>query len=208
MSMLPYGFLSSSVENFLYSLLSTDAYFSLLFFSFLPALIIVIVYIIQLCLLQSDKETVAKATSFKSRFITYAAVVRWLATNGLRLFIQFWYARTAVFRLPISAFSSTDGDAATGARLANFAGGKGWAPRLVEWIVGFPRVKERGGVSVQVWGWVCVVVVGLLSDGLMTLVAWMMTTTTTNANMKDPAKQEERGAEHKDRQGIGAGTTM
>jgi CHD5-like protein len=93
---------------------------------------------------------VAANSSLKSKFTTYASAARWVSTNGLRLLLQFWYARTALFRLPAG----------------------GWVPGWVEWVVGFPRAARgpgaTAGVSVQVWGWVCVVVVGLVGEA----VAW------------------------------------
>lgn len=97
--------------------------------------------------LQNHDEIAAKSSSFRSQFNTYASSARWISTNGLRMFLQFWYARTPVFRLP-------------GAE-------RGWVPGWVEWVVGFPRAQGKGGVSVQVWGSVCVVVIGLVSEGLV-----------------------------------------
>ncbi|ERF76151.1 hypothetical protein EPUS_01485 [Endocarpon pusillum Z07020] len=46
-------------------------------------------------------ELAATNNSFRSKFNTYASATRWISTNGLRLFLQFWHARTAVFRLPL-----------------------------------------------------------------------------------------------------------
>lgn len=40
-------------------------------------------------------------------------------------------------------------------------------PGVVEWVVGFPRAQGKGGVSVQVWGWVCVVVLGVVGEGFV-----------------------------------------
>lgn len=90
----------------------------------------------------------AKNNSFQSKFNSYASATRWVSTNGLRLFLQFWHARTAVFRLPAG----------------------GWVPGWLEWVVGLPRAQGKGGVSVQVWGWVCVVVISLVSEG----VVWVL----------------------------------
>lgn len=90
----------------------------------------------------------ARNNSFRSKFNSYASATRWVSTNGLRLFLQFWHARTAVFRLPAG----------------------GWVPGWVEWAVGLPRAQGRGGVSVQVWGWVCVVVISLVSEA----VVWVL----------------------------------
>lgn len=40
----------------------------------------------------------------------------------------------------------------------------------MEWVVGLPRAQGRGAVSVQVWGWACVVVISLVSEG----VVWVL----------------------------------
>jgi len=39
-------------------------------------------------------------------------------------------------------------------------------PGWVEWGAGWPRAQGRGGVSVQVWGWVCVVVISLVGEAV------------------------------------------
>ena len=97
--------------------------------------------------------------------MTYASGARWLSINGLRLAIQFWYSRTAAFRVP-----------------------PGWIPGAFAWVVGFPGLKndqrvtnseDRGtGVSVLVWGWVCVVVIGIFGDILKS--AWELSRGTNS----------------------------
>jgi hypothetical protein len=76
-----------------------------------------------------------------------ANVARWVLTSGVRLFLQFWHAKTAVFRFP-----------------------RGWVPWYVEWTLAFPRAPS-GGVSVNVWGAACAAVLTLLGDLLAFLVA-------------------------------------
>jgi len=65
--------------------------------------------------------------------------LRWLATNGLRIFLQFWYTRRPMFWLP-----------------------SGWVPGYVEWALSFPRAPV-GSISIQIWAGACAAVIGLLS---------------------------------------------
>ncbi|KAJ5790405.1 uncharacterized protein N7518_007416 [Penicillium psychrosexuale] len=70
-------------------------------------------------------------TSEKSSFDWTVKIARWISTNGLKMFLQFWYSKTPVFPLP-----------------------EAWFPYYVEWIVSFPRAP-LGSVSIQVWSNVC-----------------------------------------------------
>lgn len=65
--------------------------------------------------------------------------MRWVLTSGLRIFIQFWYTREAVFWVP-----------------------EGWVPGYIEWGLSFPKAPI-GGVSIQVWSFAVGQVVTLLS---------------------------------------------
>lgn len=101
--------------------------------------------------------TASQTSAHKSRFTTLASGFWYISIKGLRLALQFWYSRTPVFYLP-----------------------PGWAPGLVGWVVGFPRVRNektslgleaRGkGVSVLVWASVCAVVVGTVGDAVKGIV--------------------------------------
>lgn len=84
--------------------------------------------------------TASKNQTTRSSFDLRANGVRWAATNGVKLVLQFRYSSTPVLEIP-----------------------RGWAPSPVEWILSFPRVK-RGGVSVQMWGWACAVVISLAAE--------------------------------------------
>ena len=75
-----------------------------------------------------------------------ANVTRWVLTSGVRLFLQFWHSKTAVFRFP-----------------------RGWVPWYVEWTLAFPRAPS-GSVSVNVWGVACAAVLTVLGDLLALLV--------------------------------------
>ncbi|KAL8673039.1 MAG: hypothetical protein Q9168_002531 [Polycauliona sp. 1 TL-2023] len=98
------------------------------------------------------------ANSLKSHrqiFTRVVSTLRYLGTNGLRLLLQFWLAKTPMFWIP-----------------------KGWVPNYAAFLLAFPRAP-RGSVSVQVWGVACGTVVHivfaaaaagwvLLSNGEMT----------------------------------------
>ncbi|KAL8808081.1 MAG: hypothetical protein Q9182_000359 [Xanthomendoza sp. 2 TL-2023] len=85
------------------------------------------------------------ATSLKSSHTTFTRTVstlRWLGTNGLRLLLQFWFAKRPMFWIP-----------------------QGWVPNYVAWLLAFPRAP-RGSVSVQVWGIACATVVVMVGKAV------------------------------------------
>lgn len=84
----------------------------------------------------TDKTISAQKTSFDWSVKS----ARWLSTNGLKIFLQFWYSKTPVFALPV-----------------------GWFPYYVEWVLSFPRAP-LGSVSVQVWSNVCATAVAFLGE--------------------------------------------
>ena len=87
-----------------------------------------------------------KLTSQKSSFDWTVKIARWLCTNGLKMFLQFWYSKTPVFPLP-----------------------EAWFPYYVEWILSFPRAP-LGSVSIQVWSNVCATTILLAADILGALL--------------------------------------
>ena len=74
--------------------------------------------------------------------------IRWIATNGLRLFLQFWYAKRPLFWIP-----------------------KEWVPGYIEWLLAFPRAPT-GSVSIQIWGIACATVIQLV--GAAAVAAWVL----------------------------------
>ena len=72
---------------------------------------------------------------------------RWLLTNGLRFYLQLWYAKQALFWIP-----------------------QGWLPSYVEWLLAFPRAP-RGSISIQVWGVACASVIQLVSAAVIAVYA-------------------------------------
>ncbi|KAL8902595.1 MAG: hypothetical protein Q9207_004562 [Kuettlingeria erythrocarpa] len=76
--------------------------------------------------------------SFRSSFTQATTALRWLGTNGLRFFLQFWFARRPMFWIPSR-----------------------WVPGYVEFMMAFPRAP-RGSVSIQIWGIACATVVQMV----------------------------------------------
>lgn len=73
-------------------------------------------------------------------------ILRWGGTNGLRFFLQFWFAKQPLFWIP-----------------------RGWVPRYVEWILAFPRAPT-GSVSIQMWGIACATAIQLVSSAVVAAV--------------------------------------
>lgn len=78
--------------------------------------------------------------SQKTTFDWAVKILRWISTNGLKIFLQFYYSKTPVFELP-----------------------PGWFPYYLEWVLSFPRAP-LGSVSVQVWSSACLVAIALIAE--------------------------------------------
>ncbi|TID13756.1 putative Protein get1 [Venturia nashicola] len=99
----------------------------------------------------ADYEKIAgESTSAKTAFISRANTFRTVLTTGLKLFLQFWYSRQALFWIP-----------------------KGWVPYYAEWILSFPRAP-LGSVSLQVWTLACSSVVAMVSEALVATLVLAM----------------------------------
>ncbi|KAK8218667.1 CHD5-like protein-domain-containing protein [Phyllosticta capitalensis] len=90
----------------------------------------------------------ASLKSSRTSFDRTVSTLRFLGTNGLKVVLQFWYAKQALFWIP-----------------------QGWVPRYVEWILAFPKAPT-GSVSIQVWGFACASVVGMVGEALAAL--WVL----------------------------------
>ncbi|KAK4696780.1 tail-anchored protein insertion receptor, partial [Lecanoromycetidae sp. Uapishka_2] len=99
-------------------------------------------------LAQYDEKT-ENLKSFKTTFDRSVTFLRWGGTNGLRFFLQFWYAKRPMFWIP-----------------------RGWVPRYVEWILAFPRAPT-GSVSIQIWGIACATVVQLVGAAMVAGIVLM-----------------------------------
>ena len=81
--------------------------------------------------------------STKATFDRAVSTLRWLGTNGLRMFLQFWYSNQAMFWIP-----------------------QGWVPYYAEWLLSFPRAP-LGSISIQAWSLACAAIILLISDALV-----------------------------------------
>lgn len=95
---------------------------------------------------QLDKNK-ASTDSTKATFDSAVSTLRWIGTNGLRMFLQFWYSKQAMFWIP-----------------------KGWVPYYAEWLLSFPRAP-LGSISIQAWFLACTAIIILVSDALVAIVA-------------------------------------
>lgn len=111
--------------------------------------------------------------SARTSFDTTVASVRWLITNGLRFFLQLWYAKQPLFWIP-----------------------QGWVPGYVEWILAFPKAPT-GSVSIQIWGIACASVISLVSEALVALYA-LVTGKTANQEKRKEEPISAAGGEKKE----------
>lgn len=95
----------------------------------------------------TDKILNANKTSFD---LTVRSA-RWISTNGLKLFLQFYYSKTPMFELP-----------------------PGWVPYYVEWVLSFPRAP-LGTISIQVWSTACATAIALIGELLAASLAYART---------------------------------
>ena len=110
--------------------------------------------------------------STKTTFDSTVTTLRWIATNGLRMFLQFWYSKQAMFWIP-----------------------KGWVPYYAEWLLSFPRAP-LGSVSMQAWSLACGAIILLVSDAIVAIVALAMGAGSQKAKpqpMKVPSEKAGAG---------------
>ncbi|CAL3967385.1 unnamed protein product [Diplocarpon coronariae] len=93
------------------------------------------------------EKSKSSTDSTKTQFDRSVTALRWLGTNGLRMFLQFWFSRQAMFWVP-----------------------KGWVPYAAEWALSFPRAP-LGSVSIQAWALACGAVILLVSDACVAAAA-------------------------------------
>ncbi|KAE9377746.1 CHD5-domain-containing protein [Stipitochalara longipes BDJ] len=98
-------------------------------------------------LLEQLEKNKASTDSTRATFDSAVSTLRWLGTNGLRMFLQFWYSKQAIFWIP-----------------------KGWVPYYAEWLLSFPRAP-LGSISIQAWFLACTAIIVLVSDALVAIVA-------------------------------------
>ncbi|ESZ97084.1 hypothetical protein SBOR_2514 [Sclerotinia borealis F-4128] len=122
------------------------------------------------------EKSKASLESSKSTFDSSVSTLRWLGTNGLRMLLQFWFSRQAMFWLP-----------------------KGSFPYYAEWLLSFPRAP-LGSISIQAWTLACAAVILLVSDALVAVVAIALGTGSgvqgqEGKRMEEPMKVRGQGTE-------------
>ncbi|EMC97226.1 hypothetical protein BAUCODRAFT_121727 [Baudoinia panamericana UAMH 10762] len=80
--------------------------------------------------------------SFRNNFNRAVSSLRWLSTQGLQFFCNFYYSKSAMYWLP-----------------------HGWFPYQVEWILSFPSAP-LGSISINVWAIACASIIGMVSEGV------------------------------------------
>lgn len=103
-------------------------------------------------------EQASSLKEFKDTFDQGASAVRWVGTNGMRMILQFWYAKRPLFWMP-----------------------RGWVPWYIEWLLAFPRAP-RGSVSIQIWGVACGTVIQLV--GAAVVATWVLGQTRRQEGVK------------------------
>lgn len=103
--------------------------------------------------------------STKVKFDRTVSALRWILTNGLRMFLQFWYSKQAMFWLPY-----------------------GLVPYYGEWLLSFPRAP-LGSISIQAWQLACGSAILLVSDAIIAVIGLFMEAKTAPAQKKaEPTK--------------------
>ncbi|OBT65278.1 hypothetical protein VE03_04673 [Pseudogymnoascus sp. 23342-1-I1] len=110
--------------------------------------------------LEHLEKSKASLDAHKAKFNSVVSALRWLGTNGLRMLIQFWYAKQPMFWLP-----------------------QGRVPYYVEWLLSCPRAP-LGSISIQVWGMACAAVILLVSDAVVAVVGLVMVSKTEKEQKK------------------------
>ncbi|GIK03734.1 GET complex subunit get1 [Aspergillus viridinutans] len=107
-----------------------------------------------------------KLTAQKTSFDWSVKIARRLSTNGLKIFLQFYYSKTPVFALPA-----------------------GWFPSYVEWVLSFPRAP-RGSVSVQVWNSVCATAIAVMAEIVTSMLLQLRSRTASPASTAKAQKAQ------------------
>lgn len=121
-------------------------------------------HLYSLCLLLNLVFTAGGLQSSRSNFDTTATALRFIITQLLRFFPQYYYSRTPTFWLPA-----------------------GWVPGYVEWLLSFPRAP-KGSISIQVWGFACAAVIRMVGEAIT--AAWALVQMERVEKAKDRGREE------------------
>ena len=109
--------------------------------------------------------------TFKAQFDSAVGVLRWVGTNGLRMFIQFWFSKQPLFWLP-----------------------RGWVPGYIEWILAFPRAPT-GSISIQLWGIACASAISIVSASIVATWVLFVQQKGADEDKREPMKMGAGGGE-------------
>ncbi|KAK5715708.1 GET complex subunit get1 [Elasticomyces elasticus] len=112
----------------------------------------------------------ASLTSFRTTFDRLITAARWLGTQGLQFFCNFYYSKQAMFWLP-----------------------QGWVPYHVEWVLSFPKA-QMGAVSINIWSMACASVIALASEGIRASLTLKDGRVREGSNKGEKIKMEALGA--------------
>lgn len=100
----------------------------------------------------------------RAKFDSTITAVRWIGTNGLRLFLSFWFQKQPMFWIP-----------------------QGWVPYYAEWLLSFPRAP-LGSISIQAWSLACAAVITLASDTIIAIFGLIVASKATKGSKGKPIK--------------------
>ena len=103
----------------------------------------------------------------RQTFTRITTTLRYFGTNGLRLLLQFYFAKTPLFWIPT-----------------------GWVPNYAAFLLAFPRAP-RGSVSVQVWGIACATVVQMVFTA--GAAGWVLLMRGREEGVGKQGRREEEG---------------
>jgi len=115
-------------------------------------------------LLEQLEKNKSSADASRAKFDSTITAVRWIGTNGLRFFLNFWYQKQPMFWIP-----------------------QGWVPYYAEWLLSFPRAP-LGSISIQAWSLACGAVILLASDAIIAVRGLIVASKVTQGSKGEPMK--------------------
>ncbi|TDZ25209.1 Protein GET1 [Colletotrichum orbiculare MAFF 240422] len=114
--------------------------------------------------LEKSKQT---QEASRSKFDTSLTSFRWAVTKLPQYGLPFWYSKEPMFWLPY-----------------------GWFPYYAEWLMSFPKAP-MGSVSIVSWQLACNGMVTLVSELIISVIGFMLTSKQAKTNTKIPVGGEK-----------------
>ena len=124
----------------------------------------------------ANNPTEASSDSTKAKFDSAISTIRWTSTNGLMLFLQFWYMKQPMFWIP-----------------------QGFVPYYAEWLISSPAAP-LGSVSIMVWSMACAKVISLVSEAIVAMIALATKSGATSQKLREEPMKVPSKAEGKEDQ--------